>query len=59
MMELDLFLTLDDVVVCNHDENLLRMTGVDVDIKDVNFADLPPLLKSIEYDWGRGKGAYT
>ena len=59
MMELDLFLTLDDVVVCNHDENLLRMTGVDVDIKDVNFADLPPLLKTIKYDGGRGKGAYT
>ena len=34
-MELDLQMTSDRVPVLHHDESLLRMAGVDIDVRDV------------------------
>ena len=56
-MELDVFITKDDLVVLNHDESLERMTGVDAPFAEYNFADLPPLKKYIEYK--NDVGGYT
>ncbi|XP_026888190.1 lysophospholipase D GDPD1 isoform X2 [Electrophorus electricus] len=44
MLELDCHLTKDEQVVVLHDSNLRRLTGVDADISDVRYADLPPYL---------------
>ncbi|GIY37110.1 lysophospholipase D GDPD1 [Caerostris darwini] len=43
MLEIDLHLTKDEKVVISHDNNLLRVTGVDVNISDLNYKDLPLL----------------
>jgi glycerophosphoryl diester phosphodiesterase len=39
-MELDLQLTRDGVIVVHHDENIMRMCGVDKNISDLTFAEL-------------------
>ncbi|XP_042896084.1 lysophospholipase D GDPD1 isoform X1 [Parasteatoda tepidariorum] len=43
MLEIDLHLTKDEQVVVSHDNNLLRVTGVNVNISDSNYEDLPKL----------------
>ncbi|GFR30511.1 lysophospholipase D GDPD1 [Trichonephila clavata] len=47
MLEIDLHLTKDEKVVVSHDNNLLRVTGVDVNISDSNYKDLPLLKRDI------------
>uniref|UniRef100_A0A8D2Q2V9 Glycerophosphodiester phosphodiesterase domain containing 1 n=1 Tax=Varanus komodoensis TaxID=61221 RepID=A0A8D2Q2V9_VARKO len=44
MLELDCHLTKDEQVVVSHDENLKRSTGVDVNISDLKYSELPPYL---------------
>ncbi|XP_076138560.1 lysophospholipase D GDPD1 [Alosa pseudoharengus] len=44
MLELDCHLTKDEQVVVLHDSNLMRSTGVSVDISDVAYVDIPPYL---------------
>lgn len=39
-IELDVQLTKDNVLVVFHDENLKRMTGIDKNIKDLNYQDI-------------------
>ncbi|MGO4454188.1 glycerophosphodiester phosphodiesterase family protein [Arthrobacter sp. RAF14] len=39
-VEVSVHMTRDGVLVCHHDTNLSRMTGVDRDIKDVTFEEL-------------------
>ncbi|CAH0754258.1 unnamed protein product [Bemisia tabaci] len=54
MLELDCQLTKDGQVVVLHDSNLLRLTGVDKNVSDLDYSDLP-LLKTdlpIEFDPG-------
>ncbi len=42
-VELDVKLTKDCVPVIFHDENLQRITGADIDMKDISFAELKDL----------------
>ncbi|XP_054711929.1 lysophospholipase D GDPD1-like [Uloborus diversus] len=55
MLEVDLHLTKDGKVVVSHDNNLLRVTGVNVNISDSNYQDLPPLKRTLAKDFQKGK----
>ncbi|XP_053131191.1 lysophospholipase D GDPD1 [Hemicordylus capensis] len=44
MLELDCHLTKDEQVVVSHDENLKRATGVEANISDLKYSELPPYL---------------
>lgn len=46
MVELDCHLTKDGHVVVCHDNNLERSAGVNINISDLNFKDLPSLLET-------------
>ncbi|KFV41427.1 Glycerophosphodiester phosphodiesterase domain-containing protein 1, partial [Gavia stellata] len=48
MLELDCHLTKDEQVVVSHDENLKRSTGVDVNISDLKYSELPPYLCKLD-----------
>jgi len=48
MLELDVVCTKDRVVVVAHDNNLLRVHGLDQNITDLNFTELPPYLQKFE-----------
>ncbi|GBN01474.1 Lysophospholipase D GDPD1 [Araneus ventricosus] len=54
MLEIDLHLTKDEKVVVSHDNNLFRVTGVDVNISDSNYKDLPPLKCHMNKDLCKG-----
>ena len=41
MLELDVHLTKDGVCVVSHDQDLFRVTGKQVRIKECDFQDLP------------------
>ncbi|XP_067864576.1 lysophospholipase D GDPD1 [Heptranchias perlo] len=44
MLELDCHLTEDEQVVVSHDNNLKRATGMNANIADLKFSELPPYL---------------
>lgn len=48
MLELDCHLTKDEQVVVSHDENLKRSTGVDVNISDLKYSELPHYLCKLD-----------
>uniref|UniRef100_A0A8C0UXD1 Glycerophosphodiester phosphodiesterase domain containing 1 n=1 Tax=Cyanistes caeruleus TaxID=156563 RepID=A0A8C0UXD1_CYACU len=48
MLELDCHLTKDEQVVVSHDENLKRSTGVDVNISDLKYSELPRYLCKLD-----------
>eukprot|EP01031_Cornospumella_fuschlensis_P029593 gene29593-35723_t len=43
VLECDVYLTTDNEVVIHHDDSLLRMTGVDKNIHDCSFKELPKI----------------
>ncbi|POI29077.1 hypothetical protein CIB84_007171 [Bambusicola thoracicus] len=54
MLELDCHLTKDEQVVVSHDENLKRSTGVDVNISDLKYSELPPYLCKLDVTFQKG-----
>lgn len=51
MLELDCHLTKDGQVVVSHDHNLLRSTGTDKNISDLNYKELPVLKQRLPIDF--------
>ncbi|XP_072561175.1 lysophospholipase D GDPD3a isoform X2 [Paramormyrops kingsleyae] len=54
MLEMDCHMTKDGHVIVSHDENLLRQTGVDVNISSVNLEDLPLYKERLEVTFREG-----
>lgn len=59
MLELDVRLTKDGRCVVFHDQTLLRVTGRDLKIADVEYTALPRLNSKIAIDFIPGKLSYT
>ncbi|KAM4698039.1 lysophospholipase D GDPD3 [Rhinophrynus dorsalis] len=54
LLELDCQMTKDGKVVVSHDLNLLRQTGHDVNICDLNYEELPPYKECVEVTFRPG-----
>jgi len=55
MLELDVHLTRDGQVVVAHDLHLQRLTGVDLNIRNLDFKQLPSLKETISIDFCPGQ----
>ncbi|XP_046279224.1 lysophospholipase D GDPD1 isoform X3 [Marmota monax] len=53
MLELDCHITKDEQVVVSHDENLKRSTGVNVNISDLKYCELPSYLGKLDVPFQR------
>ena len=54
MLELDCHITKDKQVVVAHDPSLLRITGVDTLIQDLDYHELPLLKTTLNIDFEPG-----
>ena len=54
MLELDVHLTKDGVCVVSHDQDLYRVTGKRVRIKECDFQDLPKLQHLVPVEFTHG-----
>lgn len=54
MIELDCHLTKDGEVVVSHDLNLLRSTGANKNISELNYKELPLLKPHLPIDFDSG-----
>ncbi|KAH1171256.1 hypothetical protein KIL84_006874 [Mauremys mutica] len=54
LLELDCQRTRDGVVVVSHDQNLQRQAGRDQNIRDLDYADLPPYRDPLEVTFSPG-----
>ena len=55
MLELDVQLSRDGRVVVAHDQHLLRLTGLDQNIRELQYQDLPPLKDRVTIDFCPGE----
>ena len=55
MLELDVQLTRDGRVVVAHDQNLLRLTGVSKNIRELQYQELPTLKERVSIDFCPGE----
>jgi len=55
MLELDVHLSKDEHVVVAHDQNLFRLTGEAVSIRERRLEDLPSLQSKVSIDFAPGK----
>jgi glycerophosphoryl diester phosphodiesterase len=46
ILQMDVLLTCDKQLVVFHDDNLLRLCGINKNIADIDYKDLPPLKRS-------------
>uniref|UniRef100_A0A8C2YUM8 Glycerophosphodiester phosphodiesterase domain containing 1 n=1 Tax=Chinchilla lanigera TaxID=34839 RepID=A0A8C2YUM8_CHILA len=53
MLELDCHITKDEQVVVSHDENLKRATGINVNVSDLKYCELPPYLGKLDVPFQR------
>ncbi|MGH0155644.1 UNVERIFIED_CONTAM: hypothetical protein FKN15_059531 [Acipenser sinensis] len=53
MLELDCHVTKDGEVVVSHDKNLKRSTGVNANISELTYAELPPYLCKLDVSFQR------
>lgn len=53
MLELDCHITKDEQVVVSHDENLKRSTGVNVNVSDLKYCELPSYLRTLDVTFQR------
>uniref|UniRef100_A0A8C0DY41 Glycerophosphodiester phosphodiesterase domain containing 1 n=1 Tax=Balaenoptera musculus TaxID=9771 RepID=A0A8C0DY41_BALMU len=58
MLELDCHITKDEEVVVSHDENLKRSTGVNVNISDLKYCELPPYLGKLDVSFQKGNNLH-
>ena len=59
VLEMDVCLTKDKQIVVIHDNSLLRLCGVDKQVEEFNYKDLPRLLTEIPYDFSVNGKYYT
>ncbi|XP_020847503.1 lysophospholipase D GDPD1 isoform X1 [Phascolarctos cinereus] len=55
MLELDCHMTKDEQVVVSHDGNLKRSTGINVNISDMKYCELPPYLGKLDITFQKGR----
>ena len=55
MMEVDCHMTSDGVVVISHDPNLKRTCGLDIQLAEVKFDDLPIVSRILPLDFSPGR----
>ncbi|XP_005350691.1 lysophospholipase D GDPD1 [Microtus ochrogaster] len=53
MLELDCHITKDEQVVVSHDANLKRSTGINVNVSDLKYCELPPYLCKLDVPFQR------
>ncbi|XP_010625017.1 lysophospholipase D GDPD1 isoform X2 [Fukomys damarensis] len=53
MLELDCHITKDEQVVVSHDENLKRSTGINVNVSDLKYCELPSYLGKLDVPFQR------
>ncbi len=59
MLEIDCHLTRDGQVVVSHDNDLRRVTGLNVRISETPFHDLPILKQSLSLDFHQSESVCT
>jgi glycerophosphoryl diester phosphodiesterase len=52
VLELDVYATVDGEIIISHDNNLMRTCGKDVNITQIQYADLPPMLSTFKTHFG-------